>query len=194
MAQFTFEIQGLDKLKAKIKALPKDVQEEVVGEIQAWGNEVNSEQIGLISQQNIQDLGGLQQNTKAMPTPDGVELISNVYYAPFIEFGTRTKVNVPAELNSYAMQFKGKKRGDYYDFLSNILDWVKRKGIAARYSVKTRKQTNSKADKERLIQVAQLIANSILRNGINPRPYFFPPYLRKRKNLLVRIKKVISDL
>ena len=194
MAQFTFQIQGIERLQAKIKALPKDLQEEVVGEIQAWGNEVNSEQIGLISQQNIQDLGGLQQNTKAMHTPNGVELISNVYYAPFIEFGTRTKVSVPPELSSYAMQFKGKKRGDYYDFLNNILDWVKRKGIAARYSVKTRKQTNSKADKERLIQVAQLIANSILRYGISPRPYFFPPYLRKRKNLLTRIKKVISDL
>jgi hypothetical protein len=131
MSKFTFEIQGLDKLQAKIKTLPKDVQEEVVGEIQAWGYEVNSKQLALISQQKIQDLGALQQNTKAMPTNDGVELISNVYYAPYIEFGTRLKVKVPSELSDYAIQFKGKKRGDYYDFLNAILDWVKRKGIAA---------------------------------------------------------------
>jgi hypothetical protein len=28
-------------------------------------------------------------------------------YAPFVEFGTGTKVDVPAELNSYAKQYKG---------------------------------------------------------------------------------------
>jgi hypothetical protein len=194
MAQFTFKIEGLEKLKARIKELPKDVQEEVVGEIQAWGNEVNGAQLALISQQKIQDLGALQQNTKAVPNPDGVELISNVYYAPFVEFGTGAKVKVPAELNNYAIQFKGQKRGDYYDFLNNILDWVKRKGIAARYSVKTRKALNSKADKERLIETAQRIADSILRNGIKPRPYFFDPYLKKRRSLLVRIAKVISKI
>lgn len=194
MAQFTFKIEGLDKLKARIKELPKDVQEEVVGEIQAWGSEVNNAQLANISQQNIQDLGALQQNTKAVYNTEGVELISNVYYAPFIEFGTGAKVKVPAELNDYAIQFKGQKRGDYYDFLNNILDWVKRKGIASRYSVKTRKALNSKADKERLIETAQRIADSILRNGIKPRPYFFDPYLKKRRSLLVRIAKVISKI
>ena len=154
MATLKFDIKGFSELQAKIKALPKELQEEVVGEIQAWGNDVNAEQIGLISQQKIQDLGALQQNTKALAKPDGVELISNVYYAPYIEFGTRSKVKVPAELNDYASQFKGKKRGDYYDFLNAILDWVKRKGITATYSVKSRRRTNTKADRERLLNVA----------------------------------------
>ena len=194
MSAVKFDIKGIDKLQKKISELPKELQEEVVGEIQAWGYDVNAEQIGLISQQKIQDLGALQQNTKAVPKPDGVELISNVYYAPYIEFGTGAKVRVPAELNNYASQFRGKKRGDYYDFLNAILDWVKRKGIAARYSVKTRKALNSKADKERLMNTAQMIANSILRNGISPRPYFFPPYLRKRKELLSRINTVIKRI
>lgn len=192
MAVLKFDIKGFDKLQAKIAALPKDLQEEVVGEIQAWGNDVNAEQLGLISQQKIQDLGALQQNTKAVPKPDGVELISNVYYAPYIEFGTGAKVQVPAELNDYASQFRGKKRGDYFDFLNAILDWVKRKGITATYNVKTRRKTNTKADKDRLLNVAQAIADSILRNGIAPRPYFFPPYFRKRKDLTNRINAVIS--
>lgn len=192
MATLKFDIKGFSELQAKIKALPKELQEEVVGEIQAWGNDVNAEQLGLISQQKIQDLGALQQNTKAKPLPNGVELVSNVYYAPYIEFGTRSKVKVPAELNDYASQFKGKKRGDYYDFLNAILDWVKRKGITATYSVKSRRRTNTKADRERLLNVAQAIANSILRNGIAPRPYFFPPYLRKRKELINRLNVVIG--
>lgn len=174
MAQFTFEIQGLEKLKAKIKALPKDVQEEVVGEIQAWGNEVNSMQLALISQQKIQDFGGLQQNTKAMPTPDGVELISNVYYAPFVEFGTGAKVKVPAEVAAYAAQFRGKKRGTFKEFVVKMREWMKRKGY-----------------NEKLAFVAAL---NKIRNGSEARPYFFDPYLKKRRTLIERINKVISDL
>ena len=33
---------------------------------------------------------------------------TNVRYAPYVEFGTGTLVNVPAGLESYAIQFKGK--------------------------------------------------------------------------------------
>jgi hypothetical protein len=157
MAQFTFKIEGLENLKARIKELPKDVQEEVVGEIQAWGNEVNSAQLSLISQQKIQDFGALQQNTKAVPNPDGVELISNVYYAPFVEFGTGAKVKVPAEVANYAARFRGQKRGTFAEFVIKMREWLKRKGS-------------------------------------EPRPYFFDPYLKKRKQLVERIKKVISDV
>lgn len=174
MAQFTFEIQGLDKLKAKIKALPKDVQEEVVGEIQAWGNEVNALQLSLISQQKIQDFGGLQQNTKAMPTPDGVELISNVFYAPFVEFGTGAKVKVPAEVAAYASQFRGKKKGTFRDFVVKMGEWLKRKG----YDPK----------------LAFIAALNKIKNGSEARPYFFDPYIKKRRILIQRINKVISDL
>jgi len=36
------------------------------------------------------------------------EVIANAEYAPYREFGTGNKVNVPPELTDYAMQFKGK--------------------------------------------------------------------------------------
>jgi len=174
MSKFTFEIQGLDKLQAKIKTLPKDVQEEVVGEIQAWGYEVNGKQLALISQQKIQDLGALQQNTKAMPTKDGVELISNVYYAPFIEFGTGAKVKVPSEVTAYAAQFRGKKQGTFKEFVVKMRGWLKRNGY-----------------NEKLAFIAAL---NKIKNGSEPRPYFFDPYLKNRKKLIERINKVISDL
>ena len=32
---------------------------------------------------------------------------TDVQYAPYVEFGTGNKVNVPSELSEYAMQFKG---------------------------------------------------------------------------------------
>ena len=163
MSAVKFDIKGLDKLQKKIGQLPKELQEEVVGEVQAWGFDVNAEQIGLISQQKIQDLGALQQNTKAVPKNDGVELISNVYYAPYIEFGTGAKVKVPAELNNYASQFRGKKRGDFRTFVKALEAWLKRKGGNPKF--------------------AFIAALNIIKNGQEARPYFFPPYLRKRKEL-----------
>jgi hypothetical protein len=172
MAAVKFDIKGLDKLQKKIGQLPKELQEEVVGEVQAWGFDVNAEQIGLISQQKIQDLGALQQNTKAVPKPNGVELISNVYYAPYIEFGTGAKVKVPAELNDYASQFRGKKRGDFRTFVKALEAWLKRKGGNPKF--------------------AFIAALNIIKNGQEARPYFFPPYLRKRKELLSRINAVIK--
>jgi hypothetical protein len=172
MAAVKFDIKGLDKLQKKIGQLPKELQEEVVGEVQAWGFDVNAEQIGLISQQKIQDLGALQQNTKAVPKPDGVELISNVYYAPYIEFGTGAKVKVPAELNDYASQFRGKKRGDFRTFVKALEAWLKRKGGNPKF--------------------AFIAALNIIKNGQEARPYFFAPYLRKRKELLSRINAVIK--
>lgn len=174
MAQFTFKVEGLEKLKARIKELPKDVQEEVVGEIQAWGNEVNAAQLALISQQNIQDLGALQQNTKAVYNTDGVELISNVYYAPFIEFGTGAKVKVPAEVADYAARFRGQKRGSFAEFVNKMRQWLKRKGY-----------------NEKLAFIAAL---NKIKNGSEARPYFFDPYLKRRRQLVERVKKVISDI
>lgn len=37
-----------------------------------------------------------------------VRVNTNVEYAPFVEFGTKSKVQVPAELAEYALQFKSK--------------------------------------------------------------------------------------
>jgi len=174
MAAISVNIKGLDKLQDKISKLPKDLQEKVVDEIQAWGNEVNAEQIGLISQQKIQDNGALQQNTKARPEPNGVELVSNVYYAPYIEFGTGPKVKVPAELNDYASQFKGKKRGDFKTFVKALEAWLKRKKGNPKFAYKA--------------------ALNIIARGQEPRPYFFPPYFRKRKDLINRLNVVIGKI
>ena len=172
MAQLNFNIKGFDKLQSKISKLPKDLQDEVVGEIQAWGYDVNREQQSLISEYKIVDNGALRQNTKAVPDNSGVILISNVYYAPFVEFGTGAKVKVPAELNEYASQFRGKSKGDFKDFVEKMKVWLKRKGGNPKF--------------------AFIAALNIIKNGQEARPYFFPPYLRKRGELTKRIAAVIK--
>ena len=51
---------------------------------------------------------GIRQSIK--PRVQGLqgEVSARVHYAPYVEYGTGSQVNVPGELREYAMQFKGK--------------------------------------------------------------------------------------
>lgn len=54
------------------------------------------------------DTGFLKNSIITQQTEKGAETIVSVKYAPYIEFGTGGKVDVPEGLESYAKQFKGK--------------------------------------------------------------------------------------
>ena len=59
------------------------------------------------------DLGGLRKNITANYEPQLGQvyaLKANVFYAPYVEFGTGEKVKVPTELKAFALQFKGDKK------------------------------------------------------------------------------------
>jgi hypothetical protein len=117
------------------------------------------------------------------------EVVSAAFYSPYIEWGTKSKAEVPADLQSYANQFRGKgKTGN--SFFESILAWVHRTGITARYSIKTRQKMNStKADKEREYQAAMAIYYSILKKGIKPHPFFFQQRAPVYKALQIELPK-----
>lgn len=124
------------------------------------------------------------------------EVVSAAFYSPYIEWGTKSKVDVPQDLQQYAQQFRGSGKAAHSLFES-ILAWVHRKGITARYSVKTRQKMNStKADKEREYQAARAIYYSILKKGIKPHPFFFqqraPVYKALQAALEPAVKKAMT--
>jgi HK97 gp10 family phage protein len=84
-------------------------------------------------------------------------IFSNAPYSAYVEFGTGTKVKIPAGFESLAAKYRGKGGGSFDDLLDNIRDWCKKKGIDEK--------------------LAYPIAVSILRTGIKPQPYFIPAYL-----------------
>lgn len=91
-------------------------------------------------------------------------------YAPYVEFGTGTKVSIPEEWREIAAQFKGKK-GTYAEGLMAIKDWCHAKGI----------------DPEK----AEYIFWIILKVGVTPQPYMYPSYVEGRKKYLERLKAII---
>jgi HK97 gp10 family phage protein len=84
-------------------------------------------------------------------------IFSNAPYSAYVEFGTGAKVKIPAGFEKLASEFKGKKGGNFDNFLDSIRDWCKKKGIDEK--------------------LAYIIAVSILKKGLKPQPYFIPAYL-----------------
>lgn len=186
-------MQGLNKLQSRLKAAPVKLKKEIGGELKDSADRINGKQLRLAPV----DEGGLKQANVVKKAGDTqFELLNSKHYTPFQEFGTKKRVRIPAELQEYAKQFNLKGPNIGFDaFFLIILDWVKRKGIAGRFSTKTRKRLGSKnAQLQEDYQVAWPIALSILRNGINPHPFFFAPYFEERPKLIERVKKILDDL
>lgn len=156
------------------------------------------------------DEGHLKGSIFQQPGQLSVTIGANVSYAAYIEFGTRKfaaayVATLPPNWQAFAATHKGKGQGDYFDFLNAILDWVMRKGIANRYSVKTQKALKINVDKpgtgktarsdyDRLHDTAYAIALSILRKGIKPHPYLYPSINNNIPLLLNDIKAIKPKL
>lgn len=125
------------------------------------------------------DTGELAQSIGKQSSNDGIkaEIFINADYWGFVEFGTGGYVSVPPDLQETAMEFKGYKKGDFAEFLRNMKEWCKRKGIDEKY--------------------AYIICVSILRKGIKPQPFLYPALKRAKdgivRKLLEARAKIIRD-
>lgn len=99
------ELKGFEQFYAKIKAAPQLIQKEISAEIEASSTQI----VGNASKAAPTDLGELKNGISYRKVSDlKFEIISSVHYSPYIEFGTGALVNVPPDLQEYAIQFKGK--------------------------------------------------------------------------------------
>lgn len=196
---FTLKVQGISQFKKKLSNLPAKLQKEVGGEIEASTRAINAKQV----RQVPIDEGGLKQSVvynKAKPLE--FELFASKHYAPFMEFGTKSRVQIPAELQDYAKQFnlKGPQIG-FDAFFKIILDWVHRKGLnsknalSGRFSVKTKRRLGSKNEQlQEDFEAAWPIALSILKKGVHPHPFFFQAFFDERKALVERVRKIVEGI
>jgi len=105
MADISVNIKGLNELLKRVENKSVALKEEVDGEIEKFCGDVTLK----AKQRAPIDTGSLRQGTDFIRKGDlDFVIFSRVKYAPWIEFGTGGLVKVPAELQSYAMQFKGK--------------------------------------------------------------------------------------
>ena len=181
-------------LKDKIDKAPKKLRKEINDAIVLSGERFTE----LAVKDCPGDTGFLSGSIR--PTKLGeamVEVAVHKEYGAYMEFGTKSRFK-PIE-GVDASVYKGKGTGDYFDFLNNILDWVKRKGIgmgtlSETNAVRRRFKQKTVTKKDRLLDVAQAIANSISRHGVKPHPFFFKQIPIVKKETIDNIENILSEL
>jgi len=170
---------GLEQLQAKIQKATKETQTLVDAELEAAAmNFVGLAKKDLASQGG--DRGTLLRSITYNKKADLQYTVSaNVFYAPFIEFGTKGKFNPYPGTEEFASQYKGVKGSGTLRLIDAIRGWVKRKRIA----------TGKEVDR-----VAFLIARSIYKNGISPKPFFFKQITPVRNNLVQNVTRVLDGI
>ena len=200
MSGFTIDIKGLQKavdgLKAKAMSKIDDVDDALAA---------GSLNIATSAKRKVPvDRGDLRN--RIIATSNGYldhEVVVQMFYAPFIEFGTKGYMKVPAGLEKYAQQFKGQKgKGNFKDFVKAIYAWMKRKGINAKdadqstyKSGKKKGQSFVSKDNQRIadLALAYFIARTILTKGIKPQPFLFPAVREEKPKIIREIVKKIRN-
>lgn len=166
-------LEGFKEFNGKLNQLPKRLQ----SRSSAIVKDVASQWARDAKRAAPKDQGKLIGQIQAVKVNDTTyEVISPSAYSQYVEFGTKRRKNTVingVDYSSYAQTLGYKKTGDYFDFLNSILDWVKRKGLSRVVNSYTGRAVGGRAAKENLIVLAQAIANSIMRHGIKPHPFFF---------------------
>lgn len=166
---FDIKIEGLDKLTKKIQQLPATMRKNIGAEIGFAAHEMAD----LAKVDAPADQGTLRQEITFKKINElNYEYISQAGHSGFVEFGTRTKVQIPSGLQEYADVII-KSASSSLSAKEAIFAWCKRKGI------------DEKA--------WYAIYLSVMRVGINPHPFFFKQVDRVKPSLIANIKKVVDN-
>ena len=196
---FKVKVTGLAGLKAEFASMAKELPDIVSGELET----MSQEWVKLAKTDAPADQGALRGSITYYPAgPMKYEIVAQKFYAPFMEFGTKGKYTPIPGTEAIAAEFKGYKGGDFMELLRMIVRWVKRKGITGTYSVKTRRRTGNKVNQiAEDYSAAWPIAMSILKNGVNPHPFFFkqmhivwPQMVRNVESRIAQVSKVKVEL
>ena len=156
---------GVDKAIRNLRKTGADGERYLKATIQSTADQVVVE-----AKQNApKDTGQLAQSIGKQSENDNLKanIFINADYWGFIEFGTGGYVSVPADLQETAAEFRGYKNGDFAEFLRNMKEWCKRKGIGEKF--------------------AYIICVSILRKGIKPQPFLYPALKRAKDGIVKKL-------
>lgn len=161
-------VKGVSGTIAKLRAYGKGVEKQIDAETEAIAFQIEGDAKKLAPK----NFGKLAQSISHEKVKTFLYKVTvNELYGVYMEFGTGTKVNVPAEFKDIASSFKGKKQGTFKQALESIKVWCKSKGI------------DEKA--------AYPILAKILGAGINPQPFLYPAFKKGSADYLKNLKKLL---
>lgn len=171
MAFVNIGIKGLNEATKFLKRVDKAFMTEVRAEMKFAAEEVAD----LIRRDAPVDTARLKNSISVKQgTELGVEIVAQSNHAPYMEFGTKKNFKAPNGLEGYASQFRGPTGISDVDPLVALTRWVRRKGLADTYNVRTKQRRRRyKRYQEREAAIALAIFRKIRRDGVKPHPFFF---------------------
>ena len=164
-------IKGLASTIAELRAYGKDIDKMIDAETESIAFQIETDAKKLAPK----NFGKLAQSiSHAKVKPALYKVTVNELYGAYMEFGTGSKVNVPAEFADMAATFKGKKQGTFKQGLEAIKVWCRSRGIPK--------------------EAAYPIFAKILGAGINPRPFLYPAYIKGKKDYQNNLERVLKSL
>jgi hypothetical protein len=120
------EVKGLNRIVKKFDHLAQYVVEEADPVFALHANEY----VNLSVSSAPRDQGLLIQEISSYKEEGDLSytVVSGAEWSAFIEWGTRSRVQIPADLVAYAAQFKSKSVSSQ-DAKKAIYEWCRRKGI-----------------------------------------------------------------
>lgn len=187
---FGIDLSGIPKLEKKLKDIESKISIDLAEEVSDAALRIEKQ-----AKRNAPvNLGTLRQSIHATSKDKLTHYVEvGASYGAYVEFGTGGKVSIPTGYEQYAATFKGGKGGSLNDMIAALTLWVKRKGLAGTYSVKSGRRLGGKAKKsEQDEKLARFLAIRILQKGIRPQPYLIPAYEAEKPKLIERLKKILN--
>ena len=164
-------IKGLASTIAELRAYGKDIDKMIDAETESIAFQIETDAKKLAPK----NFGKLAQSISHLEVKPALYKVTvNELYGAYMEFGTGSKVNVPAEFADMAATFKGKKQGTFKQGLEAIKVWCKAKGIPE--------------------EAAYPIFAKILGAGVNPRPFLYPAWTKGRKDYQNNLERLLKSL
>lgn len=170
MSFVKFDIKGINKAVRSLNDKKDVAKKQIAMEVADTANRIANGAI----RDAPNNMGLLRSEIMPLKVNDlTYDVVSMAEYSPYVEWGTRSKVDVPAELRLYAMQFKG-KGGKSGDAKEAIYHWCKRRGIPEEFW--------------------SLIFFRLMTEGSEPHPFFFKQIKPNKKQLLANLKNLFKVL
>jgi HK97 gp10 family phage protein len=163
-------VKGLNKVIQELRKFGKEAEKIIDAETQAIAFQIEQDAKRLAPK----NFGKLAQSISFRKKSSmNYELTVNEFYGGYMEFGTGTKVHIPAEFADMAASFRGNNSGkSFKQGLESIKVWCRAKGIPE--------------------EAAYPIFAKILGAGINPQPFLYPAYIKGKKDYLVNLKRALA--
>lgn len=163
------DIKGINEVIKQLRNQGKNIEREINAETQAIAFQIEND----AKTRAPKNFGKLAQSISNIKIESSQYKITvNELYGAYMEFGTGTKVRVPAEFAKMAATFKGQKKGTFNEGLESIKVWCRAKGIDEKF--------------------AYVIFAKILGAGINPRPFLYPAWIKGKKDYLANLNKLLK--